>query len=882
VSTRHVLLGERIQPSGAQLRKKIKSSRTIKGFRMKPGYLYTVVRAISARVNQNWDGWPSHELEAAHHTFIGKPVFVNHENYDPDKARGVVVASRYVEAGDDKYIEVVQEIDAKRFPLLAHEIKSGGLDSVSMGAEAGHTICSACGNRAVDNDDMCDHVKYHKGEKVRRHNRRTGKIDEVLVYESCHKLGFFELSYVFDPADETAVASKVVMAGRHHGGPTDDYLQQLEDGGPEEEPQRELPTGPAVGGGPSKAQTQWLQKTRKRGSTDLKDIVRTAVLKKAYGEIEAPPAVDTLREEGTAPEDDNDDFHHYVESPDELSMPNLDQAAQLDRQEDETGQPGAAEGGAPPMNPQDDPTKFMTLKIPIPGAGAEPPAPVPPAATPVSPAAPMPAPAPTPQPQVPMQNFARVQARTLTWMERYFGHRVADWRDAIEAGRELTPEEHADFRREAALLTLENKGSVSTTSRNSVKGTANMARNTLATRGKTASAGRRQHFAEGPLTDGGDKSRNDEGEQEEAFITQVPAPDSTDLPDDDKGNISNTEGNLVADEAYAHSLTAMMETQRKTLEATAREYARITGRRKIAEETAGGPVATEVNPEVPVPSAEALTGDNFDSADPNPGVDTSPGGPGTTSLPHESSLQAFQTFDHWLTSSTGRSSRQHSEANIKKAAKQFADFNGVSTQALFPALGIVLRQARKTEAALKAKKGNKMQRRAVDLEHAAPDERVSVPTPVSNTTDAEAQASQFHEDGYANNAGDGIAQPDQSTGQNFAPGEAPNHKASKADGILAMRCAEAMIEAGLEPNTRERKYQLAADFSKMSRGLILDRTALAERFAAVRVADRRKVASGSTRGAALPPGMGSGQRIASVPQQRTAANDPDNDSLLFG
>ena len=33
------------------------------GWRPKPGYIYTVVRAISARVNQNYDGWPSEELK---------------------------------------------------------------------------------------------------------------------------------------------------------------------------------------------------------------------------------------------------------------------------------------------------------------------------------------------------------------------------------------------------------------------------------------------------------------------------------------------------------------------------------------------------------------------------------------------------------------------------------------------------------------------------------------------------------------------------------------------------------------------------------------------------------------------------------------------------
>lgn len=188
-----------------------------KGWTFKPGFLYTQVRAISARINQNFDGWPSEELKKSYKTFIGKPVFVNHQNFDPSKARGKVVAARYVEAGDDKYIEVIQEVDAMRFPKLAREIKEGGMDSVSMGVEAGFTICSYCGNKAVDVPEFCDHVKYHKGSTLQKRNTKTGAVEDVLVYEKCFKLGFFELSFVFDPADETAVVNRVIAANHRHG-----------------------------------------------------------------------------------------------------------------------------------------------------------------------------------------------------------------------------------------------------------------------------------------------------------------------------------------------------------------------------------------------------------------------------------------------------------------------------------------------------------------------------------------------------------------------------------------------------------------------------------------------------------------------------------------
>lgn len=1568
------------------------------GFRLKPGYLYTVVRAISARVNQNYDGWPSDELKKSYKTFIGKPVFVNHENHDPTKARGVVVAARYAENGPDKYIEVVQEIDAGRFPKLAHEIKTGGLDSVSMGAEAGFTICSYCHNKATDLHDMCDHVKYHKGKTMRRFDRKTGSKEDILVFESCHKISFFELSYVFEPADETAVASKVVVAGldkkavdfrhdprregesqeewfnrliepspgqygeplsaptpqppkawdyTHHKsmpwlqpdgfswhphfvdwytdafgkhpdragsegkgslmdtqgynghtlpGAAAQYVKHLEAGGEPWNPDEDLfdprqfgaglgrtadadagvhkhagdcppgmdcnrfnpqgleqitkdsPNNPvnqgaaggAGGGGggggtagssPSKFDiSQWksaddyakamsgkpynyggaagdpngvdcsgymsdiysiysgkptrfttdsdfsalgfkpgykpgafnigtnggvgenghmagtlpdgtpvesngsdgvrygggaagadhsqftqkwhydvpaattpttpttttvsdttraagkytkedfaaagnrkpwesgdaedaedaadiekiasatddywvwkrehgeqaekehaspvarenrslkewahqqnlkerkLSRRRQAGSltddymdymygeyggtdyelpnhpmdlmydeahhgqgrtgphggpsgpggpplhhsqrtaeeaADLKEIEamtktrRTAVtaplqpnfsphemdaedfspdtadeeiednpggetngweqhlgrpfdpsrelythlnlhaaknnlpgiwsisqkfkhhpetgelvnrnyvvayapelhlknarthvergaakryadaleehlanpyhptdnpdgvkppkrtvhagvwgtlteapdqplpysgieyhpgdrggqfvhrddkepvhnldhahmsrdrrvygfsadnwgrdhepqlvvdpppdvnasnrntvwppldkqahrramvreaainaryfsgpartpapspttirkvarrraLKLAYGEQEAPIAVDTLREEGSAPEDDNDDeqryvdppeFEHTISSPEELQTPDLSEAAQIDREQEAAGAgpdqmggvPGPAEGGPMPQGPQQ---QYMTLKIPIPTSAPQ---------VPMQQGPPqMPQPA-APQPPI--------TAALLDYFDGYYGRRVANWMDAIEAGRAMNPAEAADYRRQAAKLsTLENGRELSTTGRNPQKGTANMARTNFANRNKVATAGRRQHLAEGPLVDGGDRSRNDQGVGDKTvFLSETPPEESVDAPTDDT-NISNTEHNLVA----------RVQAGRAQLMRDAQQLANLRQRRAFDE--AGGPVAEVVDPRVQTgPEGEALTGTGFVSADPNDGV--------VETQPKDASLKAFAAFDGWLATKTGKSSRRHSEATIKKAAAAFSREAGISPQALFPALGIVLREARKNDKKANTK-GAKMRKRADEkLEVAAPDGRVDVEAPVSNTTDAEAQASQFDLRDFGNNAGDNVADPDLSTDQNWAPGEASKTSArvKTAGGLLAMRCAEGMIAAGLEPNSRERKYQLAAEFEQMNRGLIQDRVALLERFAAVRQADLRRVASGSSRGAArspIPAGLGGGTRTAAAPQ-RLAAHDPRNDSSLF-
>lgn len=1222
----------------------------LEGFQLKPGYILTQVRAISARVNQNYDGWPSEELKKAYKTFIGKPCFVNHENHDPTKARGVVVASRYVENGADRYVEVVQEIDAQRFPKLAHEIKTGGMDSVSMGAEAGFTICSYCYNKATDLHDMCDHVRNHKGKTLTRFDKRTGKKEDVLVFESCHKISFFELSYVFEPADETAVASKVVVAGlnkkvngwasrkredprnetdeapglpngkfsavnlsrnvpyvghnipvsegnyyrslhtdsfdslfdkdgvmRGNGrGGTDNlsfmsgnplemytngitksntiiegdsrlpisstdkrsgysYVPQLNrtdvdsgvtplrvwrrkavgsepiesvhnwekvyDSFPSEHRQagkhtkqgfaadiaeitklagpqqasvhkhagecppgvdcsvkglqtveqitKDSPNNPvnqvsyspdnigqassSTGGGggaggygdakemahtkglyedlmktfpgadigtfrvddfhehdhgamdfmtsddaqaaavrekafasgapyvlwkqqqwnsdgsvsgmenrgdptqnhfdhvhiapipvpaapepaataaaPSPAPTQraagkytkddfaiadgkkpWEREApgpseeadlkeieamvrmsivkhpveakpsrRKVRSAALRKVAHNRAMKLAWGEVEAPAMVDTLREEGSAPEDDNNDFERYVDPPEELADPDLSAASRIDRQQEMQGTgdpaaqgvPGAAEGGAPPQQPQQ---QFITLQVPVPAAQD---AGVPMAATPA-------AAAPQAPPMAPPQQPQQVMASTLDYFERYYGRRIANWMDAIEARRELTPEEKADYRRQtASLSTLENSRELSTTNRNPTKGTANMARTNIASRTKVATAGRRQHFAEGPLVDGGDRSRNNQGEQEEAFISQTPPEVSGEFPGDDAHNISNTEHNLVA----------RVQRGRDQLLRDANQLASIRQRRAFDE--AGGPVATTVDPKVQTgPEGEALTGDDFTSANPNEGV--------SPTNPKDASLRAFRAFDGWLAQRTGKSSRRHNEATIKKAAAQFSREAGISPQALFPALGIVLREARKSEKQANSKGASMRKRSNESLEVAAPDARIDVVSPVKNVSDAKAQASQFDVHDFGNNAGDGVAKPDLSTDQNWAPGEASktSSRVKTAGGLLAMRCAEGMIEAGLEPNSRDRKYQLAAEFENMNRNLIQDRVALLERFAAVRQADLQRVASGSSRGAArspIPAGLGGGTRTAAT-GQRLAAHDPRNDSSLF-
>lgn len=231
-------------------------------YRTEDGYLYARIRAISSRVNKNHDGWPSVELagnpdiferykqsgveggftveakkgdEYGFSTFLGKPIFVDHNNSDPSRARGVIVDAKlhvedsktaseldpyYASAPDNHtpptWVELLLEVDAQSFPKLAKAIIEGskdpdkGIDGFSMGCDVDYTVCNICKNAAYAPDEFCQHVKM-KGAEFDHYDdmgRRTSK----KAYEDCYGIKFFEISAVFDPADETALIREVRTA----------------------------------------------------------------------------------------------------------------------------------------------------------------------------------------------------------------------------------------------------------------------------------------------------------------------------------------------------------------------------------------------------------------------------------------------------------------------------------------------------------------------------------------------------------------------------------------------------------------------------------------------------------------------------------------------
>lgn len=210
-------------------------------------YIFEAVRAVTADVpNQNGDAFPKSELMRFDHrlgkhvyqTFILKPHHINHRADNPKTARGVVLDAFYNDSNPaldtcpacnnrtasaegrdetgicckkcgevvkDEFVELLIAIDTKKDPTFADGVRTGALDSLSMGCEAGYTDCSVCENRARTVAQFCAHIK--SGNKKKMFKAASGK--DTMSFEKCGEVVFTEISRVDQPADPTALQREV-------------------------------------------------------------------------------------------------------------------------------------------------------------------------------------------------------------------------------------------------------------------------------------------------------------------------------------------------------------------------------------------------------------------------------------------------------------------------------------------------------------------------------------------------------------------------------------------------------------------------------------------------------------------------------------------------
>lgn len=208
----------------------IQKEEEIGGFDLKsavsehPDHLFIKIFAIKRdEINDNGDAFSEAELEIAAHTFIGVPIFTNHQNDDIEKAKGECLHSWY--DGEAGGIYIIASVDKLAYPKLARGVEEGYVSGTSMGCSVDFSCCSICHNMAHTSENYCNCIKNHKNRKVSgtykckyhesdsteiqeqcpicgstKNEKKSYTLDKHTTFEHNYGLKFIENSFVVNPA----------------------------------------------------------------------------------------------------------------------------------------------------------------------------------------------------------------------------------------------------------------------------------------------------------------------------------------------------------------------------------------------------------------------------------------------------------------------------------------------------------------------------------------------------------------------------------------------------------------------------------------------------------------------------------------------------------
>lgn len=161
-------------------------------------------------INQNYDSWTRGVIKNSYRSFVGAPNYVEHVQV-PELSKGTIVDAVLRDIkGETLYCDILVATHRKHAELV-DRIKKGSMKAMSMGCIAAFTYCTKCGNKAHNEQELCDHVKFQKGSKFidKQGNFRT--IAELCGHESDpSSVKFIEASWVEVPAFTGAVLRNVV------------------------------------------------------------------------------------------------------------------------------------------------------------------------------------------------------------------------------------------------------------------------------------------------------------------------------------------------------------------------------------------------------------------------------------------------------------------------------------------------------------------------------------------------------------------------------------------------------------------------------------------------------------------------------------------------
>lgn len=170
---------------------------------------YHITPETTKYVNQNGDAWERSLLLNTFRTFVGAENYVEHVQI-PELSKGKVIDAVARDLGDSIYVDILVATD-RRHANLIKDIESGKMNSLSMGCSIQYSICTKCGNVAADDTELCEHVRYYKGDSFIDHAGKKRVIAELCGHKSDpESVTFIEASWVANPAFKGAVMRTVL------------------------------------------------------------------------------------------------------------------------------------------------------------------------------------------------------------------------------------------------------------------------------------------------------------------------------------------------------------------------------------------------------------------------------------------------------------------------------------------------------------------------------------------------------------------------------------------------------------------------------------------------------------------------------------------------
>ena len=172
---------------------------------------FRVTNDTQKYINNNKDAWSRGVLAKAYPTFVGGHNFVEHVQIE-ELSKGRIIDAVARDIGDSLYVDILIATDRSHKDLIT-AIRGGKMSTLSMGCTVDGTICTKCGHWAADETEMCNCIKYMKGNTFYDAEGRAHIVAELCGHLTTDPTGgvhFIEGSWVGTPAFTGAVLRNIV------------------------------------------------------------------------------------------------------------------------------------------------------------------------------------------------------------------------------------------------------------------------------------------------------------------------------------------------------------------------------------------------------------------------------------------------------------------------------------------------------------------------------------------------------------------------------------------------------------------------------------------------------------------------------------------------